>query len=156
MHACVRHALCGYPQPAEVKPMSLPPGMDTPQGCDVTVRGLTGIGAVEAPRAGPVHTANALWRGTHGAEQYAASSVAALSCDPVARLHLRDEGVETVGVLVGGSRLSVRLGADELSTMRARNETDGGSVGMRESRMAMQCCMDLHAVRHFTAAASVA
>ena len=58
-------------------------------------------------------------------------------------------------VLLGEERLRVQLGEDELSTMRQWDTREGVSVGTPESRKVMRCCMDLHAARGFTAAASV-
>ena len=73
----------------------------------------------------------------------------------MARLHLRDEGMESVGIVVGSERIRVRLDPEERSVMSERDAKEGVSVGTRESRKVMQCCMDLHAARRFTAAASV-
>ena len=134
----------------------LPPG-EEPHGREQIERSLPALGAVSPPRAAPTASpAFGLWRGAHlGKEQFRASAVEALRADPVTRLHLRDEGIESVGVLVGEEQLCVRLGTDELSTMREWDAKEGVSVGTRESRKVMSVCMDLHAARHFTAAASV-
>jgi hypothetical protein len=124
--------------------MPLPGGRDTPQGCEETARSLAGLGEIARPRqATPPPTTHRLWRGEQGGEQYRCSSVAALCADPVARLHLRDKGFESVGVLVGDAQLRVCLGADELSVMSERDVAEGVSVGVRESRKVMRCCMDL-------------
>ena len=51
----------------------------------------------------------------------------------VARLHLRDEGVESAGVLVGDAQLRVRLGADERAAMRERDAVEE-DVGDQDER----------------------
>ena len=162
-HACDAIAracsdACRYLQPVAAKPMIMPAGMSEPMSKQDTDLFVGDVSQSSVATSITYMTAACnLWKDANlGHEQYDAIANPALRGDPVARLFLRDEGFEgQMGVMVGSDNLRVRLGRDERSVMQERALTEGASTGVLESYKAFRCAMDLHAARHFTAAASV-
>ena len=142
----------GYCQPVEIKPAEMPDGWTAVPTTLEEIRRL-----MPNLRAGQAATRTGLWNlaeTLQDPEGYKATATPGIGADPVLRLFLRDEALES-GEAVRGAEGTVAVTMDRQERNVLLEIKEGSSNAVRESREALNIALDLHAAHHFDAAAAV-